>query len=116
MAFTVPDLKIDAEQAFSFDLLIVDSDGDPVDVTEFTFTAQIKSAATGGSLLESFTITDSASEAGVVTLSLTANEVAALPFDTAYWDLRKTDDATGLTEVSEKAMVFLATPITEEPA
>lgn len=115
MSFQVPDLKINREQAFSFDLLLVDEDGDRIDTSEFSYASEIRSAG-GGTLYESFTITASPSENGVVTLSLTSGEVAALTdFGTAYWDIRLTDLATGLVHVSEKAMVLLATPITEAP-
>ena len=115
MSFRVPDLKINKEHAFSFDLLLADDDGDPIDTGDFTYAAEIRSEG-GGTLYESFTITASASENGVVTLSLTANEVAAMTdFGRAYWDIRLTDLATGLVHVSEKAMVLLATPITEAP-
>jgi hypothetical protein len=115
MSFRIPDLKINKEQAFSFDLLLADDDGDPIDTSEFSYVSEIRSEG-GGTLYETFTITASPSVNGVVTLSLTSAEVAAMTdFGRAYYDLRVTDLATGLVEVSEKAMVLLATPITEAP-
>lgn len=116
MSFRLPDLKINRGQAFSFDLLLADEDGDPIDTAEFSYVSEIRSAG-GGTLYETFTITASPSQNGTVALSLTTAEVAALTaFGTAYYDLRVTDLATGVVEVSEKAFVFLATPITAEPA
>lgn len=79
----------------SITLTILDGD-EPVDLTGRTFLAQLRVAAGDAAVLDSFAVEVDALE-GVVLLTLTATQTAALTPGTVVWDVQETNGAVVTT-------------------
>lgn len=89
MAAGIYDIVIDQGSRWSLNFTWLDSVGDPVDLTGYTFEAQVRTtyAENGGELLASMTSTIDDIEGGVFTLSLTATVTEDLPAGAWVWDV-----------------------------
>lgn len=89
------DLEIYRGDTFVKDLTILDSDGNPIDVTNYSFAAQIKRAATSETVIAEFYTEVVDGPSGLVTMILTASETATVPIPTTswVWDFQSSSDA-----------------------
>tara|TARA_Y100001951_G_C11125631_1_gene175317 strand:+ start:172 stop:519 length:348 start_codon:yes stop_codon:yes gene_type:complete len=86
--------NLDIEKGIHFDVsfTLKDSDGDAIDVTDFTFKAEVKRRAETG-LIKSFTVTKTNASGGVIKLEMTGANTLDLPVGKLVWDLVAKDDA-----------------------
>lgn len=66
--------------------------GDPVDLTGFTFLAQIRAVVDDGEVMAVIDVEILDAPAGVIRRTLTAEQARNLTGESAYWDLQVTDD------------------------
>jgi len=65
--------------------------GDPIDLTGFTFLAQIRETADSAEVMAVIDVQVIDAAGGVIRRTLTDDEARNLTGDTAYWDLEVTD-------------------------
>lgn len=68
------------------------SDGEPIDLTGHDIAAQVRTSRDSSDVLTSFDVELTRAAEGVIRLTLTSVQTAALPA-TAYWDLQLTRTA-----------------------
>ena len=80
--------NIDIEQGiyFSVSFTIRDSGSNPIDVTNYTFRAEVRRESKSG-LIKAFVITKINSVGGVIELSMSGTDTADLPVGKLKWDL-----------------------------
>lgn len=69
--------------------------GDPIDLSGYTFVAQIRESREASDVLAEMTVDDSEAELGRLTRTLSATDSGALPIGSAFWDLQATRTADG---------------------
>jgi hypothetical protein len=92
-------LTIEQGSTWSVSLTFTDGNKQPIDLTLYTFTAQIRPSYSSTTVTATFTCTVTDPTHGVATLSLTSDQTAALPAPfTGQWDLwmSTTSPATAL--------------------
>jgi nitrogen fixation protein FixH len=92
-------LTIEQGNTWSASLTFTDGTGTAINLTGYTFTAQIRPAYSSSTVTATFTCTVTDAIHGVMTLSLTSDQTAALPAPfTGQWDLwmSTTSPATAL--------------------
>ena len=75
----VLDIYIEQGTTWSIDLTIQQSNGQPMDLTGYTGRCQIRSSAISQTILASPAVTVTDAKNGKLTISLTADETAAIP-------------------------------------
>lgn len=91
-------IEIKRGDDLQFELVIPDYNGDPLDVTGYTYLSQIRPAKESVQVLGDFTVTDIDASVGEVLLTLSHVETEAMndtfPSDgVAYWDIEVQSDA-----------------------
>lgn len=81
--------------------LVISSGGSPVDITGFTFGAQIKKQYEDLTALQVITVAITDAVNGKLKLSLTDAETSALPIGKGVWDLEQVDVASDKTRLLE---------------
>ena len=81
--------------------LVISSGGSPVDLTGFTFGAQIKKQYEDATALQVITVAITDAATGKLRLSLTDTETSALPVCKGVWDLEQLDGAGDKTRLLE---------------
>jgi nitrogen fixation protein FixH len=90
-------LTIEQGNTWSASLTFTDGTGTAINLTGYTFTAQIRPSYSSSTVTATFTCTVTDAIHGVVTLSLTSDQTAALPAPfTGQWDLWMSSPATAL--------------------
>jgi len=85
---TAGSLNLSIEQGTTFvNNMTVNVDGS-TDITNFTFSGQIRSEKLSDHVLATFTITKTDNAAGTFTVSLTAAQTATLPTGTLVYDIK----------------------------
>lgn len=87
------------------EITIQDSNGDPIDISNRTYSGQIRKAPGGASVEASFTssITDAVN--GKVQISLSSSQTASIPSGTYYYDVQENNLGIILTLMAGKATV-----------
>jgi nitrogen fixation protein FixH len=81
-------LTIEQGSTWSASLTFTDGNNQPIDLTPYIFKAQIRPAYSSTTVTATFTCTVTDAIHGVMTLSLTSDQTAALPAPfTGQWDL-----------------------------
>lgn len=88
----VHDLLIEQGATFEIDVEYLDADGDPVDLTDYTALAQMRTNLGDADVALEFTIDDTQAADGILTLTATATETGALTRRWGFWDLKVTKD------------------------
>lgn len=97
MSVTALDLELYQGDTLSETVIILDDDGVVEDVTDLTFTAQIRRTAEATAILATFACSIVDGPSGTVNIRLEASQTLALPVpaDHWVWDLQSaTDQAT----------------------
>lgn len=89
---TKSNLVIDQGATFSTDLTLTDENGDMLNLVGYTANSQIRKWYTSTNSISFSTITNT--DAGIVTLSLTANQTAALTAGRYVYDVEISDGTT----------------------
>jgi hypothetical protein len=90
-------LTIEQGNTWSASLTFTDGNKQPIDLTPYIFTAQIRPSYSSSTVTATFTCTVTDPIHGVVTLTLTNDQTAALPAPfTGQWDLWMSSPATAL--------------------
>jgi len=86
--------NISIEKGIHFDVsfTLKDSSGTVINVTDFTFKAEIRRRPETG-LIKAFTITKTNASGGVIALEMTGANTLALPVGKLVWDLVAKDGA-----------------------
>lgn len=83
---------------YTHEITVQDDAGAPVDLSDRTWAAQIRAYATADTALADFAVDATDAATGVLVLSLTAAQTAALPGRPAVWDLQGTYTADSTVE------------------
>jgi|TARA_R110002051_G_C8659139_1_gene488749 hypothetical protein len=86
MAAGVYNISIEKGIHFDVSFTLKDSDGVAINVTNFTFKAEVKRRAET-SLIKAFTITKTNATNGAISLEMTGANTLALPVGKLAWDL-----------------------------
>jgi hypothetical protein len=108
------DMDIHQGTTFTRTLTIEEPAGTPVDITTYTFKAEIKKNKTDSTALDEFTITLSDPTNGILTMSLTDTETSALPAIIGFYDLIMTDGSSAKSRILE-GRVTITQQVTIEP-
>lgn len=86
--------NIEIEKGIYYDVsfTLKDSNGTVMDVTDFTFRAEVRRKSDTG-LIKSFTVTKTDAENGVIQLKMIGSDTSALPVGVLKWDLIAKDGA-----------------------
>lgn len=98
MASTKANLVIDQGATFSNTIAVKDSNGDVMDLTNYTGAAQMRRHYSSTNST-SFVVT--VANSGTVTLSLSANATANIPYGRYVYDCEITSNAAIVTRVQE---------------
>ena len=96
----IANLTIDQGASFSSDVTVKDSNGDPFNLTGYTATAKMAKGYSSTRTRTTLTTSIGSATTGVVTLSLTPTQTAALDAERYVYDLEITSGAT-VTRVIE---------------
>lgn len=105
------DLLIEQGATFAEEFLLVDENGDAIDLTDYTARATIKSAIGGNELVtlttenSGITITPAT---GSIVLRISSDDTTALTFNTGVYDLEIVDIGGDVTRVSSGAVTVSA--------
>jgi hypothetical protein len=92
MAAGIYNISIEKGIHFDVSFTLKDSAGDAINVTNFTFKAEVKRRAETG-LIKAFTVTKTNATGGVIALEMTGANTLALPVGKLVWDLVAKDSA-----------------------
>lgn len=82
------DLEIYRGDDYSHQITFVDANNAPLDVSAYTFTAEIRDRSEGGAqVYATFTVDMTQAATGIITLHLAAADTR-IKTDVAYWDLQ----------------------------
>lgn len=95
------DIMLNQGETFALTLTIEEPEGTPLDITSYTFEADIKQNKTDTSAIDAFTFNIDDAPNGIVTMSLTDTETGALPAIVGFWDLLMTSDSAVKTRILE---------------
>jgi len=86
--------NIDIEKGIYYDVsfTLKDSNGTVMDVTDFTFRAEVRRKSNTG-LIKAFTVTKTDATNGVIQLKMLGTDTSALPTGVLKWDLVAQDSA-----------------------
>lgn len=84
----VCNLTVTAGDGYSVALTFTDDDGEALDVSAYTHSAQVRRIP-GAADAEDFTVDEAEAATGVVTISLTAEQTRSLRPGTNFWDLER---------------------------
>jgi hypothetical protein len=99
---TKANITIDQGTTFSTTIDLTDENDDPIDLAAYTATAQIRrwySSSNAAAVFVANTGTNTA--AGIITLSLTANQTANLEFGRYVYDVKVADASNTITRIVE---------------
>jgi len=96
----ISNLTIDQGSTFSVDIDVTDSDGDALDLTDFTVQGQMRKTYTS-STATTFVSEITNATGGVVTISLTAATTNALKAGRYVYDVEITSPASVVTRIVE---------------
>ena len=96
---TKANLIIDQGTTFSSTVTLTDTNGDPIDLSDYTGAAQMRKSCTSSSQT-AFTVALGGSN-GTITLSLTANATANISGGRYLYDVELTDSSNAISRVFE---------------
>ena len=94
-------MKIEQGATLNLTLTFKDSDGAVIDKSSYTFAAMIREDYDSPKIID-LTIDETNKASGIIVLSLTATQTAALNFNTGVWDLESTTGSTIAREIQGK--------------
>lgn len=93
---TINNLYIDQGTTFSVNIQVFDNVGDPLNISEYTPSSQIRKSYNSSNASATFTSTVADAANGIVNLTLTATQTGTLKYGRYLYDLELTSGPTVL--------------------